>query len=59
MDYITLSRAELLLFKAIGQHSDVMKSKMAACGKFIRDNKSKSFPFTLIIIFPLSSKICV
>ena len=27
-------KAEVLLFETIGQRSDVMKSKMVACGKF-------------------------
>ena len=33
-----LLKAELLLFETIGQCSDIMKSKMAARGKFKSDN---------------------
>ena len=50
-------KAEVLLFETIGQRSDVMKSKMAARGKF----KSRNvFPLLLLldVTFPLSSKIC-
>ena len=49
-------KAEVLLFETIGQRSDVMKSKMAARGKF----KSRNL-FRLLLLnvtFPLSSKIC-
>ena len=33
-----LLKAELLLFETIGQHSDIMKSKMVVRGKFKSDN---------------------
>ena len=63
LDFITSLRclycwkAEVLLFETIGQCSDVMKSKMAARGKF----KSRNLFHLLLLLnvtFPLSSKIC-
>ena len=56
-DHLYCWKAEVLLFEAIGQRSDVMKSKMAACGKF----KSRNLFHLLLLLnvtFPLSSKIC-
>ena len=50
-------KAEVLLFETIEQRSDVMKSKMAARGKF----KSRNLFRLLLLLnvkFPLSSKIC-
>ena len=50
-------KAEVLLFETIRQRSDVMKSKMAAHGKF----KSRNLFCLLLLLnvtFPLSSKIC-
>ena len=44
-----LLKAELRLFGTMGQRSDVMKSKMAVRGKFEKDNRSKLFPFIIII----------
>ena len=63
LDFMTSLRclycwtAEFLLFETIGQRSDVMKSKMAARGKFTSRNL---FPLLLLsdVTFPLSSKIC-
>ena len=45
------------MFETIGQRRDVMKSKMAARGKF----KSQNLFLLLLLLnvtFPLSSKIC-
>ena len=50
-------KAEVLLFETIGQHSDVMKSKMAARGKFKTRNLFRLL-LLLNVTFPLSSKIC-
>ena len=50
-------KAEVLLFETIGQRSDVMKSKMAARGKF----KSRNLFCVLLLLnvaLPLSNKIC-
>ena len=50
-------KAEDLLFETIGQRSDVIKSKMAARGKF----KTRNLFRLLLLVnvtFPLSSKIC-
>ena len=49
-------KAEVLLFETIGQRSDVIKSKMAARGKF----KSRNLFHLLLlnVMFPLSSNIC-
>ena len=47
----------VLLFETIGQRSDVMKSKMAARGKFKTRNRFCSL-LLLNVTFPLSSKIC-
>ena len=49
-------KAEVLLFETIGQRSDVMKSKMAAHGKFKSQNLFRLL--LLNVTFPLSSKIC-
>ena len=49
--------AEVLLFETIGQRSDVMKSKMAARGKFKTRNLFRLL-LLLNVTFPLSSKIC-
>ena len=49
-------KAEVLLFETIGQRSDVMKSKMAARGKFKTRNLFRLL--LLNVTFPLSSKIC-
>ena len=51
------SKAELPLFATIGQRSDVMKSKMAAHGKFKSRNLCRLL-LLLNVTFPLSSKIC-
>ena len=50
-------KAEVLLFETIGQRSDVLKSKMAACVKF----KSRNLFLLLLslnVMFPWTSKIC-
>ena len=44
-------KAEVLLFQTMGQRSDVMKSKMAARGKFKTRNL---FRLLLLVTFPLS-----
>ena len=44
-------KAEVLLFETMGQRSDVMKSKMAARGKFKTRNL---FRLLLLVTFPLS-----
>ena len=56
-------KAEVLLFETIGQCSDVIKSKMAAHGKFKRRNLFSLLLLLLLLLllnvtFPLSSKIC-
>ena len=50
-------KAEVLLFETIGQRSDIMKSKMAAYGKFKTRNLF-CLILSLNVTFPLSSKIC-
>ena len=50
-------KTEILLFETIGQHSDVMESKMAARGKFKSRNLFRSL-LLLNAAFPLFSKIC-
>ena len=50
-------KAEALLFETIGQRSDVMKSKMAARGKFKTRNLFRLL-LLLNVTFLLSSKIC-
>ena len=50
-------KAEILLFETIGQCSDVMKSKMAARGKFKSRNLFRLL-LLLNVTFPSSSKIC-
>ena len=50
-------KAEVLLFETIGQRSDVMKSKMAARGKFKTRNLFRLL-LLLNVTFPLPSKIC-
>ena len=63
LDFMTSLRclycwtAELLLFETIRQCSDVMKSKMAARGKFKTQNLFHLL-LLLNITFPFSSKIC-
>ena len=63
LDFMTSLRclycwaAEVLLFETIGQRSDVMKSKMAARGKFKTRNLFRLL-LLLNVTFPLSSKIC-
>ena len=63
LDFMTSLRclycweAEVLLFETIGQRSDVMKSKMAARGKFKSQNLFRLLSL-LNVTFPLSSKIC-
>ena len=42
---LLLLKAELSLFKTIGQRNDVTKSKMAARGNFKSDNLSKLYLF--------------
>ena len=49
-------KAEVILFETIRQCSDVMKSKMAACGKFKTRNLF-CLLLLLFVTFPLSSKI--
>ena len=49
--------AEVLLFETIRQRSDVIKSKMAARGKFKTRNLLRLL-LLLNVTFPLSSKIC-
>ena len=51
-------KAEVLLFETIGQRSDVMKSKMAAHGKFKTRNLFRLLLLLLNVTFPLPSKIC-
>ena len=50
-------KAETLLSETIGQRSDVMKSKMAARGKFKTRNLFRLL-LLLNVTFLLSSKIC-
>ena len=38
LSLLSLKKAQLLLFETIGHHSDVMKSKMVALGKYKSDN---------------------
>ena len=64
LDFMTLLcclycwKAEVLLFETMGQRSDVMKSKMAAHGKFKSRNLFRLLLLYLNATFPLSSKIC-
>ena len=62
LDFMTLHclycwKADVLLFETIGQRSDVMKSKMAARGKFKTRNIFRLL-LLLNVTFPLPSKIC-
>ena len=50
-------KADVLLYETIGQCSDVMKSKMAAHGKFKTRNIFRLL-LLLNVTFPLPSKIC-
>ena len=50
-------KAEVLLFETIGKRSGVMKSKMAARGKFKSRNLFRLL-LLLNVTFPLPSKIC-
>ena len=50
-------KADVLLFETIGQRSDIMKSKMAARGKFKTRNIFRLL-LLLNVTFPLPSKIC-
>ena len=50
-------KVEVLLFETTGQRSGVMKSKMAAPGKFKSRNLFRLL-LLLNVTFPLSSKIC-
>ena len=54
-------KAEVLLFETIGQRSDVMKSKMAAHGKFKTRNIFRLLLLLLLLLnvtFPLYGKFC-
>ena len=52
-----LLKAELLFFETIGQRSDLVKTKMAVHGKFIKGNYSKSFLWDIDQLKRLSATV--